>query len=215
LRYRSRDGYDAQRYWTDRFGKYGSSLRGVGHEGLSEDENQQMYSEAAGVFERVTRSLMEGVPQPRTLEIGCGTGFYTGLLSQLGVTDYTGLDITSALFDKLQARFPTYRFLQADITKDAVDDEYDLAIMIDVTEHIVSRQGLEAAFEHIKSALVPGGHLVVGPQSDKAARHLYYVHFWSIDDVERQFEGWTQVSREDFRGGKLLAFRKPGSRPSA
>lgn len=215
LRYRSRDGYDAERYWTDRFGKYGSSLRGAGHEGLSEAANQAMYSEAAGVFERVVRSLIDDIPQPRTLEIGCGSGFYTGLLSQLGLTDYTGLDITSAMFATLQSGFPTYRFLQADITKDAVHDEYDLAIMIDVTEHIVSRQGLEAAFEHIKNALVPGGYLVVGPQSDKAARHLFYVHFWSVDDVQRQFAGWKQVFREDFREGKLLVFKKPGSRPSA
>jgi SAM-dependent methyltransferase len=212
LKYRSRDGYDAERYWSDRFGKYGSSLQGVGHEGMSEAENQQMYSEAAGVFERVLRSLIPDEPPPRTLEIGCGSGFYTGLLSEVGVTEYTGVDITSALFSTLQPRFPTYRFVQADITKDAMPGEYDLAIMIDVTEHIVSRQGLEAAFEHLKNALVPGGYLVVGPQSDRPARHLFYVHFWSVDDVEQQVTGWESVSRDDFRGGQLLVFRKPVAR---
>ena len=45
LKYGRGDTYDAERYWSDRFEKYGASLLGPGHEGLSEDENEHMYNE--------------------------------------------------------------------------------------------------------------------------------------------------------------------------
>ena len=44
LKYRRGTGYDARRYWSDRFGRYGMSLRGPGNEGLSNDENRRLYA---------------------------------------------------------------------------------------------------------------------------------------------------------------------------
>jgi SAM-dependent methyltransferase len=211
LKYRSREGYDAKHYWSDRFDKYGVSLRGAGHEGLSEEENEKMYVEAAAVFEALVKPLLADLTEPRVLEIGCGTGFYTALLNRLGVTDYTGVDITSTLFDSHRRRFPGYRFVQADVTKDPVEGEYDLAIMIDVTEHIVTRDALEAAFSNVRRGLTPGGSFIVGPQFDQSRRHLFYVHFWSVEDVESMFGDGTEVARQEFRNGSLLVFKKPTS----
>jgi SAM-dependent methyltransferase len=208
IKYRSGAGYDAQRYWSDRFGKYGVSLRGAGHEGLAEEANEKMYVEAAEVFQSVVEPLWDDLSELRALEIGCGTGFYTTLLNRLGVTEYTGVDITSTLFDRHKRQFPAYRFVQADVTKDAIEGEYDLAIMIDVTEHIVTRDGLEAAFANVGRAVAPGGYFIVGPQFEQSRRHLFYVHFWSVEDVSSMLADWEEVGRRRFRNGTLLAFRK-------
>jgi SAM-dependent methyltransferase len=208
IKYRSSDGYDARRYWDDRLSSYGMSLQGVGHEGLSETDNAEMYAEAGAIFRSLVRPLI-GNDSPRTLEVGCGVGFYTGQLHDLGVVDYTGLDITDALFGELHERFPTYDFVQGDITGSAVDGQYQLVLMIDVAEHIVTADRLSRAIENLKNATVPGGHVIIGPQFESGARHLFYVHFWSVDEVAVQFADWSPVFRQDYRGGKLLCFRKP------
>jgi SAM-dependent methyltransferase len=208
IKYRAAGGYDAERYWSDRFRRYGSSLRGVGHEGLSDAANEAMYAEAAGLFKSVVEPLIDN-GRPRALEIGCGTGFYTNLLQALGISDYTGLDITSALFESLRASHPGFRFVHADITKVRLEDEYDLVVMIDVTEHIVTRPALEAAIAHIKACVAAGGYVIIGPQFDTGAHHLFYVHFWSVDELDSQFDGWQMVQRPHFRGGRLLVYRKP------
>jgi SAM-dependent methyltransferase len=184
------------------------SLQGVGHEGLSETDNEAMYAEAGGIFDDLVRPIIAD-DLPKTLEIGCGVGFYTARLRALGVIDYTGLDITDALFPALREKFPGYGFVQADITTHALSDRFELVVMIDVTEHIVTADGLRAAIGHIKDATAPGGTVVIGPQFEKGARHLYYVHFWSVDDIASQFHDWRPVFREDYRGGKLLGFQKP------
>jgi SAM-dependent methyltransferase len=209
IKYRSSTGYNAQRYWTDRFDKYGVSLRGAGHEGLPEDQNERMYLEAAGVFRSVVGSLGEDLSRTRTLEIGCGTGFYTAELDRLGVVNYTGVDITSTLFETHRRRFPNYRFVQADVTRDPIAGQFDLAVMIDVTEHIVDRAALEDAFANVGRALAPGGYFIVGPQFDQSRRHLFYVHFWSVEDVRSMFGEWREVAQSNFRNGTLLGFRKP------
>jgi len=209
LKYRSGTGYDAEKYWGDRFKKYGSSLQGAGHEGLTEEANEAMYLEAARVFQEAVEPLLHGIQDATVLEIGVGTGFYTDLLHRSGINHYTGVDITDALFDDHRRRFPEYRFLQADVTKDPVEGSYDLAIMIDVTEHIVTRDALDAAFRTIRDALRPGGCFVVGPQFDQSRRHLFYVHFWSVQDVADAFSDWDEVARKAFRDGHLLIFRKP------
>lgn len=208
IKYRSRGGYDAERFWDDRLRSYGLSLRGVGHEGLSEAANSEEYAQAAAVFRRTIQPLVGDRP-PKTLEVGSGTGFYTSLLQQMGVRDYTGFDITDALFGSLRERFTGYRFVQGDITVDTIRDAFDLVVMIDVTEHIVSTRKFQEAMSNLKGSTLPGGYVVIGPQFDKGSRHLFYVHFWSIDQVDEQFDGWQHLICEDFRGGKLLVYRKP------
>lgn len=56
LKYGGRDGYDAARYWRDRFLKHGPSLKAVGDEGLSHAENARVYAQAGNVFAEVCRS---------------------------------------------------------------------------------------------------------------------------------------------------------------
>ncbi len=48
--YRGPDGYDAARYWRDRFLKHGRSFKAVGDEGLSDAANRRVYGQAATAF---------------------------------------------------------------------------------------------------------------------------------------------------------------------
>ena len=55
------------------------------------------------------------------LDVGCGFGDYFGFLSEQGVTvDYLGVDINPKLLDIARRKYPTAKFLQADILTDEI-----------------------------------------------------------------------------------------------
>ena len=215
-------GYDAARYWDDRLRKYGGSLRGVGDEGLSENDNARQYQEAAQAFRGLWQSLgltADQVATLRVLEVGTGTGFYTRLLHELGVRTYTGVDITDALFAQLQAELPTFRFQRADVTDVALTSAlvglnnlpYDLLIILDVIEHIVTDEKFAQAMATLDSCLRPGGKLIIAPLMAKAQKHLFYVRFWSFVELQRFLPSYRWGEPVAFRNSYLYVGQKPDS----
>jgi 2-polyprenyl-3-methyl-5-hydroxy-6-metoxy-1,4-benzoquinol methylase len=182
-RYGRGDDYDAAAYWRDRFDKYGQSLRGAGHEGLSEDVNRDMYEEAAKVFADLCRKESLDYSSARVLDIGCGNGFYAGLLSGLGVREYSGLDITDVLFE--------------------------LILMIDVVEHIVTEPKLSRAMANVKRVLAPGGLFVISGLRETGRRKLFYVRSWSLEEIIKEFPGYQIGEAVAFRDSTIIPIRKP------
>ncbi len=208
LRYRRGAGYDAERYWRDRFQKYGISFKAVGHEGLTEEENRAAYSEAARVFLDLCRDERIDRASARVLEIGCGMGFYTHFLSKAGVSDYEGLDITDVFFPSLSSDFPNYRFRKLDVTADHIDGEYDLVVMIDVTEHIVEDDKLTFAMDNLRRCLSRNGVVLLAqPSLSPSEKNLFYLRFWSLEDIKRRFSGYTFGEPVPFREGYLVSIR--------
>lgn len=199
--------YDAGKYWSDRFSKYGHSLKGVGNEALSEQDNQKSYTAAAQIF--IDLCTKEGVDfnNARVLEIGCGTGFYTRILHDLGVKHYVGVDITDVLFSDLQQKFPDFQFMQKDVTADKITGEFDLIVMIDVIEHIVNNDKFTSAMENIKGCLAKSGVFIVAPLVQKQWRKLFYVTLWSFDDMKARFPGYHFGEPVLFRDGNIVAIR--------
>jgi SAM-dependent methyltransferase len=205
-RYRSPSGYDAARFWRDRFEKYGPSLRGVGDEGLSEAENRARHSETSRILMNAAADAGIHWPSARVLEVGCGSGFFTKKLQEAGVPSLVGVDITEALFPMLRTQFPDYEFRVADITADPIVGEFDLILMIDVLEHIVTDVGLRNAAGHLRGALAPGGFLLLGPVMARARRHLFYVRFWSTNQIRGLFSDLQELEPLNFGGGFLMRF---------
>ena len=203
-------GYDAEKYWRDRFSRYRQAYRGAGHEGLSEEENEKMYKEAAEVFRDVCRKDGVDFENACVLEIGCGTGFYTRLLRDQGVRDYVGLDVTDVLFPKLQKEFPQYAFIKKDVSQEKIDGTFDLVVMIDVAEHIVEESRLAFALESVGDCLVENGLFVAAmPLDDASRKRFFYLRFWSLDDIQGRFPGYTFGKIVPFRSGSIFTIRKP------
>jgi SAM-dependent methyltransferase len=211
--------YDARRYWSNRFARYSDSLRGPGDEGLSQAENEREYAAAGAQFLTLCRSLPLDYAAARVLEVGPGTGYYTGLLRELGVRQYVGLDIADAFLPTLAARYGDFAFAQADVTRLPIAASgpravhagglFDLIVIIDVIEHIVERAALAAALGGLRAQLAPGGRLLVAPLMEQSRRHLFYVHFWSQDDVLACLPGLHFESGISFRQGQLAALLRP------
>src|SRR4051812_13198904 len=182
FRYRKGRSYDAQAYWGNRFSRYGRSSRGPGDEGLSESDNDRDYAVAGQTFRDFCGKNQIDFAGATTLEIGPGTGFYTRIMVDMGAAALTGFDITDVLFADVRAELPTVTLRQGDVTKDPIDGSFDVAVMIDVIEHIVTEDAFRAAMANIAKAVTDDGLFVLGPVLERHGRHLYYVHFWTEAD---------------------------------
>ncbi|HSK15806.1 MAG TPA: class I SAM-dependent methyltransferase [Gaiellaceae bacterium] len=208
-RYRAENGYDAQRFWSDRFRKHGTALRGSGDEGLSEAQNELVYERAGATLLEAVRRAGVDLPRARVLDVGSGPGFFTGLLHAEGVASYTGIDITEELFADLRKRFPDYEFVRKDVTSAGLEGTFDLVMMIDVAEHIVDTDAFDRCIANLTAAVAPGGTLLIGPLLDRSGRHLFYVRLWSREDVRDRLPTFDHLEDLPFRNGFLSAFRRP------
>lgn len=209
LKYSKGADYDAARYWHDRFSKYGLSLKGAGDEGLSEKENEKIYAKAAKVFTDLCRKEGIDFQSARVLEIGCGTGFYTQLLHNLGVKSYIGIDITDVLFPDLRKKFPQFKFIRKDITSNNIRGEFNLIVMIDVIHHIVEKSKFSFATENVKNCLSANGIFIASPIMEAGKKHLFHVRFWPLEDIKQRFPGYIFGELVPFRNSHLLVIRKP------
>lgn len=209
LQYRGKGGYDAGRYWRDRFAKYGFSMQGVGLEGHTHAENLLIRGKSAQMFKKVCWPEFKDFSSLKVLEVGCGNGYYPNILNQWGVRDYTGVDITDILFGELKGRFPAFRFIHGDISEKRLTDKYDLIIMMDVIQHIVSKAKLDAAMRNIKNAMKPSGLFIILPVSEKSYKHMFHVHQWSQEDIKETFADYRIESELARPNEYILKIRKP------
>jgi len=191
------DDYHADLFFNDIHSKYGiNSLRGVAVDGLSEEENTAWYTSNRFIFEGMLRDLSFPFDSANVLEIGYGVGSYTEVCRKLGVPKYLGVDISDHHIEKLQAKFPSYKFLKADVgTMDVLetggnDDKFDLIFMIDVSQHMVNDKKLEYCLrENVIKKLKPGGIFIV---TDELENKKY-----SFSEKSRSLEFYSRILELD------------------
>ena len=208
IKYRKKDDYDAERYWKDRFSKYGLSLKGSGNEGLSEKENKKRYLDLAEILTKIFTEESINFKSANILDIGCGTGFFTEMFYDLKAKKYIGIDITSVLFPRLREKYSEYVFLKMDITSDNIEGKYDLILMIDVIEHIVNESKLISAMENVKRSLSKEGVFIVAPLWKKNKKRFFYLKSWSSSDLKQLFSDYIIKENIDLKEFQILIKRK-------
>lgn len=201
--------YVPDRYWKKRHKKFGFDLRGVGNRSLTAEQNEEAYRGARDIF--LSLCQREGVDfeNSKTLDIGCGTGYYADAVRSQGCKQYLGIDITDQLFPVLRQKYPDYTFRKADISSVELNEHFDLIIMIDVTQHIVDESAFSSAMKNVASCLSDGGIFVVTSWLSKTfQRRMYY-------EVERPMEYYTRAFPESiisepvvFRDKFIFTIRK-------
>jgi len=183
FKYKVGHDYNAEMYWGDRFNKYQLNIKGPGHEGATVKENKLRYQEVTRKFKNVCLSNIDNISSLNVLEIGVGTGLITKTINELGVTHYTGVDITDVLFNNIQKIFPSYNFIKADITLDSLNDKFDLIVIIDVIEHIVTEEKLKFAFSNLDNCLNDNGFIIIAPLTKKKKKNQFYEYHWTKNDL--------------------------------
>ena len=207
LVYSRGDSYDAEKYWTDRFQHNGGSLRGPGHEGLSADENARMYAEAGQIFRRYCTDNGIDIKGKHVLEIGCGTGFYTDIIAELGPPAvFQGLDVTDVNFDRIAKRHPTFKLTKGNATEPIdLGEVFNVIVMIDVIHHVVTDREFHALISNVKKWMAPEGVFLITPISAKKGKEYFYVRWWTMSELKSVFEGYHIGNPQTFRGNTLVS----------
>ncbi len=190
--------YTAQAYWEERLSQH-FDLIGAGYAALGPRYNARLYTARLEALEKGLTLIGQTLKDARVLEVGCGTGFYTGYCERQGVNEYVGLDITLVSINTLQERYPRFRFIQSDITADKIPDlgsEFDIVLAADVLFHIPQDDAFEKAVRNIISQLKVGGLLIVSDVFPANSIQLAnYLRIRSLNDYCRLLEKYqTRLS---------------------
>lgn len=93
-----------------------------------------------GPFSRHIRRLIKDIIRPLTfesvLDVGCGQGsLLAELRSQFSHIKPNGVDISASAVELARMRVPDGRFWVLDVTKEYVDEKFDLVLCSEVLEH--------------------------------------------------------------------------------
>ncbi len=177
------DTFDAGEYWRKRVVS-GSDLGIVGHRSMGLAYNAQIYERRLEVLDdMLERHVSKPIEKLRILDIGCGSGFYTGYWKERGVRDYVGVDISAATISHLFEQFPGFTFINADITEGVPDDlagqpPFDVVTIFDVFYHIVDDERFASAVRNIGTLTADSGVVLVmdqlHPGRYQLSKHVVY-----------------------------------------
>jgi ubiquinone/menaquinone biosynthesis C-methylase UbiE len=141
----------------------------------SYDELEPWYEHLYDRLHAIVRAVLAPTPGARALDAGCGTGFQTALLRELGFIAH-GVDLSSGLLAIARAKLPDISFARADLEALPYPSEcMDAITCCGSTLSFV--EDPPRAIAELGRILRPGGTLV-----------LEYEHKWSLDLV------WTLIS---------------------
>ena len=136
----------------------------------------------------------------RALDIGCGDGWETAALLELGV-EVTGIDISAEALARCRLQSPRARHVLADVRAMPMlaDGEFDLAVA-QLSLHYFDRGDTQRALCEIARVLAPGGRLIgcVNAEDDWHYGAPDDASSWAltiVDGVAKQF--FTREKIED------------------
>ncbi|AFY32500.1 bifunctional 2-polyprenyl-6-hydroxyphenol methylase/3-demethylubiquinol 3-O-methyltransferase UbiG [Calothrix sp. PCC 7507] len=201
------EGYQAEKYWSDRHSQYQFNLQGVGNAALTHEDNEQMYLKAKEVFLSVCHEMKIDFTKIRMLDIGCGTGFYAKIFRENGGKNYLGVDITDVLFDQLEKDLSGFKFHKLDVSRETLNHRFDLIIMIDVTQHITNNEKFSFAMQNIRSSLSENGIFIVTSWLNENARQRFYEVSRSLQAYQAEFPDCTFSQPIPFRDKFIFAIQ--------
>ncbi len=130
--------------------------------------------------------LIRGLPlqHPRLLDLGCGLGWFTEQLAELG--EAHGIDLSVEGIARAQARRPDIAYLAGNIYEAPLSKGYfDVVVSQEVIAHVEDQtKYLERAAEVLK----PGGHLIITTGNKFVMDRLGHVgwHVFPPEHIERE-----------------------------
>jgi SAM-dependent methyltransferase len=127
------------------------------------------------------------------IDVGCGTGTWLSVAQQLGVIDFIGLD--GDYVDRAMMLIPEEKFIPCDLNRPLpVDRLFDMAICVEVVEHLPAFAAPEIVAELVRvapviifSAAVPGqgGCNHLNEQWPEYWQSLFALHSYRFCDFIR------------------------------
>ena len=125
------------------------------------------------LFKRIVENHLIPSGKTKFLEIGCGTGGFIEKIIDNESLEITGSEVYLRGLLYAKKNLPNVDFIQFDVTKGVVGDEFDIIVAFDVIEHI---EDDVAAISNINKMLHKGGSFIV-----TVPQHMF---LWSkLDEI--------------------------------
>jgi len=139
-----------------------------------------------------------GLNNPRILDLGCGIGWFSELLTSFG--QVSGVDLSEDAISQARARCPQVRFFVANILAEKLPDgDFDVAVSQEVIAHVEDQaRYLQKAAELLR----PGGYLIVTTANKfvfERARNDFYEYPPEHIEVPLDMAGLKRILKPHFR----------------
>jgi 2-polyprenyl-3-methyl-5-hydroxy-6-metoxy-1,4-benzoquinol methylase len=158
---------DQRQYWDERWER-------------SQDQGRRPWDrKRADVILAMFRSL--NLPHPRILDMGCGTGWLTGELAQLG--EATGVDLSEGAIAMARSRYPQATFFAGSVLDMRLPiAEIDVVVSVEVIAHVENQ---DLYMERVAQVLKPRAYLIittankfVHERTDWSPDHPAHIALW-------------------------------------
>ena len=149
-----------KRYWENRHKAHDGELTGVGNVRLSDPNNKKDY---LFKWEKIKAALLKysNSNDDCLLDAGCGNGFFTRRLLDLGY-DVTAFDLTASGVHQARTRVgEKVALYESAIHNFKCERQFDVVTCIDVLFHVTDDELHQQSFQNLCRLLNPGGFLLI------------------------------------------------------
>lgn len=119
---------------------------------------------------------------PRILDLGCGTGWLSNILSMFGTT--TGVELSGHAVAEAGRRFPHVTFVEGNFLEWNRGEQFEVIVAQEVIEHFLDH---EAFMARVASLLSPGGYLILTTDNPQTQAEIPdYDQNWGKQPIENQ-----------------------------
>ncbi len=135
------------------------------------------------LFKRLIHKYSTNTSKTRYLDIGCGTGDFIRQLDDLDNLEIIGSEVYLRGLYYAKKNLPQIEFVQFDVARGTMDEEFDLIGAFDVIEHI---EDDIVALKNMQRMLTDGGVLLISvPQ---------YMFMWGrLDEIVRHKRRYSRL----------------------
>lgn len=128
----------------------------------------------------VVTKLVQGIEFASLIDIGCGDGKFLYELSKVSDNKrFVGIDYSPRAVSFAKGFSPHIDFKCFDLTNNDLGEQFDVATLIEVLEHI-SPENISRFLSGVKKTLKPGGRLIMTvPHSNVPVSPKHFRHFSS------------------------------------
>ena len=136
-----------------------------------------------------------------------------GIFQEWGVANYTGIDITDALFKQLRNRYPALEFIAGDFQQLPLRSGFQIVTMIDVSQHVTSDTQLQGMLRRVRSLLTKNGVFIVTFWNQARPQENFYEAFRLFGFYTGALDGMAHTEPTQFRDKFIAAFYDPVRQP--